>query len=386
MQPILARPELAPYTIEAIRSDEGLNAHEANWNRLSEAAESTNVFSTFAWFHAWNRYFSSGHGERRHPEVLVVKERDAVAGVSPLIYRKASGLGLAVRKLEFLEIGSDYNDLVVGSDPAVLSTAVVQYLLESKSRWDIVDLLNLRATDEERTAIDKALSRSGLLYRILPWGRCPYLPIDAPWCDMIKKLSYSSRRTFRNQQHRLERLQAQGLRVRIIDQPGPAELEILIELERQKRTRGEPAAPFFAKYESVFHALFETLGTGGWLFLAIMEMGDKPIACQLGFRCGKKLWDYFTAYDASFSHLSPGTMLIPAIIDHGFAQGCTEYDFLRGDEPYKMRWSTGCHDTFRLLIWKRGWWSRARAFAYLDLKEQVYRLIPRAVGWRNGAR
>jgi CelD/BcsL family acetyltransferase involved in cellulose biosynthesis len=106
-----------------------------------------------------------------------------------------------------------------------------------------------------------------------------------------------------------------------------------------------------------------------------MEMGERPIAWRLGFRCGKKLWGFLTAYDHSFSRLSPGTMLVPAMIDYGFAHGYNEYDFMRGEESYKMRWTTSYHQNYRLLIWSRRWTSRVRAFIYLDLKTAVYRLF-----------
>jgi CelD/BcsL family acetyltransferase involved in cellulose biosynthesis len=67
-------------------------------------------------------------------------------------------------------------------------------------------------------------------------------------------------------------------------------------------------------------------------------------------------------------------MLDTVLIGYGFSHGYDEYDFLYGNEPYKMRWNTGCHERFRLLIWSRGWTSRAKAFLYVDLKEAIYRL------------
>jgi CelD/BcsL family acetyltransferase involved in cellulose biosynthesis len=115
-------------------------------------------------------------------------------------------------------------------------------------------------------------------------------------------------------------------------------------------------APFFAKYPEVFHSLFDTLGPRGWIYVALMELGDRPLAWLMGFRCGKKLWAYQTAYDRSFARLSPGTMLIPAVLDYGYSHGYRECDLLRDDvEPHKMRWSTGFHETFRLQIWNRRW-------------------------------
>ena len=172
---------------------------------------------------------------------------------------------------------------------------------------------------------------------------------------------------------------AEGLCIRIIENPQdePRLLDKLIALESQKRVKGQPAPPLFARYPEVFRSLFDTLGPRGWIYVALMELGDRPLAWQLGFCCGKKLWYYQTAYDHSFSRLSPGTMLVPAVLDYGFSHGYQEYDLLKGEEPYKMMWSTGFHETFRLLIWNRHWISRTRAFLYLDLKTAVYRALGR---------
>jgi CelD/BcsL family acetyltransferase involved in cellulose biosynthesis len=167
------------------------------------------------------------------------------------------------------------------------------------------------------------------------------------------------------------------MRIRIIENPleEPGLLEKLIALESQKSIDGAPSQPFIAKYPEVFQSLFDELGPHGWFYLALMELGRRPVAWHLGFRCGKKLWDYSTAYDQSFSRLSPGTMLIPAVLDYGFARGYTEHDFLRGGEAYKLRWTNDYHQTYRVMIWSRRWISRARAFVYLDLKKAAYRLF-----------
>jgi CelD/BcsL family acetyltransferase involved in cellulose biosynthesis len=175
----------------------------------------------------------------------------------------------------------------------------------------------------------------------------------------------------------------QGLRVRIIENPQdePRLLEKLIALDRQKGVHGGLPQPFIAKYPEVFQSLFDTLGPGGWVYVALMELGDRPLAWLMVFRSGKRLWGYQRAFDPSFSQLSSGTMLDVALIDYGFSHGYNEYDFLRGEESYKMRWTTGFHQTYRLLVRRRRWTSRARALIYLDLdvwvtwKEKAVRSI-----------
>jgi hypothetical protein len=319
---------------------------------------------TYDWFRAWNqkRSLEPCRGQRR-PEILVLRKDASVAGIAPLIYRASSRCGLLVRRIESLASPADYTDVAVGNDPAGQIDAIVDYLVRTRGGWDLVDLKSLRETGNARALIQNALSRTNLTYRILPEERCAYLPIESNWSGMVGRLSQPTRgagmglRTLRNKQNRLERMRGEGLRVRIVENPQdePGLLEKMIALESQKRIRGELMPPFLAKYSEVFRSLFDSLGRRGWFLITLMELGDRPVAWLMDFRCGKKLWYYQGAYDRSFSRLSPGTMLFLEVLDYGFSHGYQEYDFLTGDEPYKMAWSTGIHETFRVQIWSRRW-------------------------------
>jgi hypothetical protein len=283
--------------------------------------------------------------------------------------------GLSVRKIEFLESPADYNDLVVGSRQEGDVEAVVRYLEETAMDWDIVDLRSLRDSGNTIRVLEQALSNSSLFHRVIPETLCPYLPIDSGPSEIIGRFSHSFRGTLRNQQSRLNRLSSEGLRVRIIEHPEaePLLMEKLIALERLKLVDGKPIPSLFGDAPKVFQTLFDTLGPQGWIYAALMELGDRPIAFQVGFRCGNALWDYSKAYDPEYSRLSPGTMLIPAVLEYGYSGGYREYDFLRGEEPYKLRWSTGFHSTWRVIVWNRSRISRVRKAVYMDLKDVVYR-------------
>jgi CelD/BcsL family acetyltransferase involved in cellulose biosynthesis len=369
------------YAIEPITTEEGLSKLQDDWNRLSETAEEPNVFMTFDWFRAWNERFTQEESSGRRPHVLVLKKDGIIRGISPLIRREVSRFGLGGRKLEFVGQQADYNDLVLGDDPVGQNEAIVEYLAQTQDQWDLVNLRDLRETGNAVAGIEKSLSHAGLTYRVVAEEeRCPYLPIDAPPSVIVSRLSRSSGHTIRNQQRRIERMSTDGLRTRIIENPHEERglLQKLIALESQKHVHGELSQPFIAKYPEVFQPLLDTLGPRGWVYIALMELDDRPVAWQLGFRCGKKLWDYSTAYDHTFSRLSPGTMLVNAVLDYGFSHGYNELDFLRGEESYKARWSTGVHQSYWLRIWSRNWISRAHALFYLDLKPAVRRLLGRS--------
>lgn len=363
-------------SVETVKTMTALQSLEQVWNALSNTAKHPNVFTTFDWFRTWNQRATELDAKhQRHSNVLIIKAEDGVVGISPLICRTISRFGLIVRKVEFLESPADYNDLLLGDDGPEPINALIRHLEGTHEDWDIVDLRSLRDTGNTIPALEQALSTSSLLHRTLAEAECPYLRIDSDASGRIGRLSRSSRRTLRNQQHRLDRMGPEGLRIRILEHPEsePSLLDKFIALESRKQIRGKPVPPLFARDPEVFQSLLDSLGPRGWIYAALMEIGDRAIAFQLGFRCGDALWDFSKAYDPSYSHLSPGTMLVPAVLDYGFSHHYREYDFLRGEEPYKMRWSTGSHRTSRVIIWNRRRISRLRAFLYLDMKAAIYR-------------
>jgi CelD/BcsL family acetyltransferase involved in cellulose biosynthesis len=361
-------------SIEAVTTEQGLASLEDDWNRLSDTAALPNAFMTFDWFRAWHQRLTQGARDRRRLHVLVIRKGGSIAGISPLIRRTTTRFGWVARKVEFVGGQADYNDLVLGSDSEGQAEVVADFLAATSEQWDLVDLRMLRETGSTLPQIQGALARAGLVCRVLPEKeRCPYRVIDASGSEMARKFSHG----FRNVYRRIERMKEEGLCVRIIENPQdePGLLAKLIALDGQKQVGGKLSQPFVAVHQEVFQSLFDTLGPRGWLYVALMELRNRPLAFQFGFRCGKKLWCYQTAYDRAFSKLSPGVMLIPALLDYGLARGYSEYDFLRGEEAYKTRWATGFHQTYRLLIWSKHWTSRVRAFVYLDLKRRVCRLF-----------
>jgi CelD/BcsL family acetyltransferase involved in cellulose biosynthesis len=288
-----------------------------------------------------------------------------------LIYREASRFGCVVRKLEFVGRQADYNDLVVGENLGAQTEAIADFFASTQDQWDLIDLRDLRNAN---ALMLSALSHVNLKYRVVPEAEyCPYLPMEGGSTAAMNRLSGHVRRTLRK---RMERAETRGLHVRILENPQdePGLLDRMTAIESQKSVGGKLSPPFLGRYPEVFQSLFDTLGPRGWIYVALVELEHRPVAWQLGFRCGKRLWDYSKAFDDEFYQFAPGTLLVPALLDYGLSRGYTEYDFLRGAESYKLQWSTGVHKTHRLLIWSKTWSSRARAFIYLDLKTKIYRL------------
>lgn len=352
------------YTIEAVSTESGLQLLETAWNRLSESAEPRNVFSTFGWFLAWSRQRALHEpGEGFRPEVLVFRRQGAVAGIAPLIRKTISRFGFRVRRLEFVTLHADYNQLVLGEDRAGLTAALIEFLARTPEQWDAVDLRDLPEVEEGTELVKKALIQSRLQFCAFEEGeRCPYFILDGGAEHQLARLSGHARQVLRK---RSAQALSESMRVRIIEHPErePGLLETMVSLEHKKSLHRE-FPPFLAPHTDVFRFLFESLGPRGWLYVALLEQNTEPIAFQLGFRCGHKLWEYNKAYDRAYVRLGPGKLLLLALFDYGFAHGYREYDFLRGEEVYKRQWSTGFHQRSRILIWNDRWKSQVYAALY----------------------
>ncbi len=371
-------------SVELVTDERQLAFLAESWNQLLLNSPFPNVFMTYEWFRAWHERFAAQEPTReRHPYVLLLRKNGVLSGITPLV-RVVSRRGRAsVRHLQFAAREWDYNDLVVGDPSAEHISAVLGFLGQQQNEWDFVDLRDVRPLGALLPTLAPSLAPSGLRLRLLgEEERSPFMTIGS-WSDVLSRYSRSTRRSLRHSLSRLQRLAPAGLSIRLIEHPEAetALLERMIAVEAQKRVGGQASIPFLGRYPEVFASLFAQLGPQGWLTIAVLELGERLLAWHLLFRCDNRLWGYLTAYDHEFAHLSPGTMLIPSIIDYGFAHGFEEYDFMSGEEPYKMRWATAIREKYRIFLGNPAWSSRLRTAAYFQRHREDRIAIPR---WQSG--
>jgi CelD/BcsL family acetyltransferase involved in cellulose biosynthesis len=103
------------------------------------------------------------------------------------------------------------------------------------------------------------------------------------------------------------------------------------------KSRGLPGA-FFGKGEEFQTAWMHHAAYKGWLWMNMLVADGKPVGCVYAMKFGSTCYFYQAGMDPSASSLSPGTILVAKLIERAIEEGCTTFDFMRGDEPYKRRW------------------------------------------------
>ena len=362
-----------PYSVQVVTETSALRDLESDWNRLSESADQPNVFMTYDWFRVWGDRLAAEAGPGRIiPHVLVFKRDGLVVGIAPWIRQISWRRGIRLRSLEFPGDSADYTDFLLGEDTGPLLESLTDHLERTAAFWDVIDLRELRSIPGKAEGIQAVLEQANLTYRITEEAlECPYLPLEADAGNLIQGLSGHRRRTLRRE---AARASAEGLRMRFIDNPAaePGLMEKLIAVDAQ-RSVGKQSEPIIGPYAEAFQSLFTTLGPRSWLYVALAETSDRPVAFQLGFRSARKLWGYSMAFDESFARLAPGRMLMLFVLEHARSSGCEEFDFGRGAEQYKSLWARDSRRNLRMLIWNRRAWSRLGKLSYSNVIGEIRR-------------
>ena len=71
-----------------------------------------------------------------------------------------------------------------------------------------------------------------------------------------------------------------------------------------------------------------------------LDADGTAIAVILCMRAGDSVAFYTTGYSPEWGRYGPGRRIMARAIQAAAAEGATEFDFLRGDEPYKQEWGT----------------------------------------------
>ncbi len=88
----------------------------------------------------------------------------------------------------------------------------------------------------------------------------------------------------------------------------------------------------------------------GWLRLHLLEIEGRAVAAKYGFSYGGRFWSYISGYDPALAHYSLSSQLHAHAIREAIEEGLSEFDLLRGDEPYKQDWADGRRVDLNLTI------------------------------------
>ena len=345
------------YDVKVIRSCTELRNLADQWEALLERSGTANVFLTWEWIGNWIEVYLPG----KDLLAIAVYDGDRLVGIAPFWIEKRRTLGMPSAK--FLRLAgspeADYVDILTDRKK---TTGCVERMWEElvgtlRPEWDVIEIHDIMS---DSVALEALLEKSAedmrnLRVEAVGHSVCPYIALPDSWETFLAGFSRSGRYTITSSGRRLA--QQGDLEFRVCEDAGDVEgrMTDFISLHQKNwRAKGHPGA--FAEDKSrVFHhrvarAMFEK----GRLFLASLHVGGRHIGSLYGFYFENRVFYYLLGVETNpVKRIKNGTALLAMCVKEAIERGCSEFDFLRGAEEYKYRWTELDRRNLRVRIYNR---------------------------------
>ena len=114
-------------------------------------------------------------------------------------------------------------------------------------------------------------------------------------------------------------------------------LPIFFELHRQRWMSKRLPGAFVLRGRRRFHEAFAQRGKR-LLRTGVLKLEGEPIGAIYGLASGNRAFFYQTGFSPTHSRFSPGSVMIAEFMRRSIEENLEWFDFLRGEEQYKLRW------------------------------------------------
>ena len=312
--------------VALLDTDAALLALAPEWEALWRRAPGASPFASPAWLLPWWRHFGTGM-----PRVAAQRVGGRLVGVLPLYRLDEPG----IRKL--LPIGAGTTDhLDALLEPGVAVGPLLQAALDY-ARGDGVDVCDLIEVPPGSALL--GIAPDGWRVHWAEGEACPVLTLPATVAGLADVVPANTLRKLRMNRNRAARaggftIEAAGL------ETVQSLLSELVRLHQGRWTAQGEVGSLAGPAVLGFHreATPALLQAGALRLQALRIGGEVAAACYALLAGTYRILFYLSGFDAARSFVSPGTLLLAAMLEQAVGEGRQEANFLRGSEAYKYAW------------------------------------------------
>lgn len=326
---------------------------ETEWNNL--LAESINhvPFLRFEYLQIW--WSTRGGGEWPQDARLAIvtaRQDNKLIGIAPLFWAQWEGKPtlLLVGSIEI----SDYLDFIAReADLAEFTTALLDYLAGPDSglpAWERLDLYNVLENSATLQSLRTAADARGWTFASEPFRPAMTIQLPGDWEAYLASIDKKQRHEIRR---KMRRSYSNQLPVRWYVSKDPQTIdEDITAFIRLMENDPEKAAFMTPQMRENFTLTARCAFDAGCLMLAFLEIDGNKAAGYMSFDYLNQLWVYNSGMNGSYNEYSPGWVLLGELLKWSNENSYKVFDFMRGDEDYKIRFGARRHDVMRLTVTK----------------------------------
>ncbi|MFC1959674.1 GNAT family N-acetyltransferase [Chloroflexota bacterium] len=306
------------------------DALQTNWNALLKRSSNDIIFLTLEWQQTWWNAYHPG-------ELYIILGRSddgEVLGIAPWFIHEYDNKRI-INTIGCVDV-TDYLDLIVLPEyEDDFLEALAEHLTHNTPPFDKLILCNI---PEYAALLEKwppILAAHKFTASAEVQEVCPVINLPATWDDYLGNLN-------KKQRHELRRkIRRAGNQTDwyIVDASHDLQVESETFLELMAASN-EEKAEFLQNEQNTafFRAVVPLIMERGWLQLSFLTVAEQPAAAYLNFIYNNQVLVYNSGQDAAqFNQLSPGIVLLARNIRYAIEHEYAEFDFLRGNEPYKYQ-------------------------------------------------
>lgn len=329
-------------SVRRILTADDMAAVADDWNRLAGDIP----FRTWHWLATWWTFY-----ERRNTQLCVLaveSETGELVGLAPWFIESTAFRGRVIQFLGSGEVCTDYVSLLAspGGEDEV-ARAICDWLCgEGRASWDAIKLSGPETNDPAIAALTRQFASRRHTIRQQPGMNCWSVELAPTW-DAFLESVHSSRRAKIRQS--LRKYIDNGKVVsHVLHDPSELDqrFETLIDLhQRRQRSLGRPGCFSSQRFTAFHREISRRFLALGKLRLLWIEMDGRTIAASYSIVGGQTVFYYQTGVDPESMKVAPGWLGMIGSLRSAIESGCTRFDFLRGDESYKISWDAQSRPT-----------------------------------------
>ncbi|HEY8524287.1 MAG TPA: GNAT family N-acetyltransferase [Acidimicrobiales bacterium] len=347
--------DLGDLEMTVVTDAAALDGLRDEWEAAVTADPTPNVYLTWEWVTTWWSHF--GAGNELH--VVVVRDGDGIVAIAPL-QRSRPGVGpLATPILQRISPDAgDYGGIVLVRREDEAVEVLVDHLEGQlcDGAASAVVLSRLLTDDPFLARLREALlRRTGTLaaQEAELEGACLLTDLRSGF-NMTKQ---AKKHKIRQRNRRLAEAHDEVVFAYHTGDDLDVGLDRLLKLHaarwegRESEMHGLLAD---ADREAFMLDAIRALDRKGRVRLLTLTADGRPVAAELDFELGSRLFMFKGAFDPEFSAFSPGQLLHHRVIEDGLASDVDVVDWGRGDQLYKRRWANGERQQVTVTVTRAG--------------------------------
>ncbi len=320
-------------TVTRFRTFDDVSLQSA-WHSLSDVCPQAGLCNTYEWCYHWWRHF----GHEAQPAITVVSEDNAPKALAPMCTENAGNRSWLRLMGSKGACGDHLDFLYIDSDKSL--TAITDDILTDSGRLHGIVLGDVDTNSASLRHIHRlAINRNWSLIRQQETA-VPFLSLPQSFDRYVAGLSSNMRYHIRRRIREFSRLKQSVIKTISGTNAIDEILEEFFHLHRLRWERDDQSGNFQNEQRRGFLIDFcKDAAARGWLRLHAMQVNDKTLGILIAFHWKKQAYYYQMGWDPAGPIKSPGVILLATAIESAINEGLDRFDFMRGEEAYKSRWS-----------------------------------------------